>query len=318
MTATVQEIKHEVRDSGGYTRDGKPFEDHVYKVRWSSPDHYPIASVGKSSGGITVPYWHSVHPFLAYMYAVEISVEKDEEKPNWTIVKVRFEPPVLNDPFVGTATENLYNKTVVVQTQESVEQINADAYGQAIKNSANCIYDVSLQETFYDEVITIAFKANASGFNPDRLSQYRGWINDRALTMTIGSWSKTFETYTCKLQKVDYSTIYTPLGSPAFDCQIELGYRKNYRPDDDVINPPIANLKTYGWLRLIEDRGFQYLQSGKLVPFMDETNTAPSSVPGYLDGSGGKYDITLTGKPKMNCITTCKIIDFKTTELGKI
>lgn len=57
MAATVLEVFHLATDSGGYDQDGKPFEKHTYKVRWSSPDHYPLDSIGKNANGVYVPYW---------------------------------------------------------------------------------------------------------------------------------------------------------------------------------------------------------------------------------------------------------------------
>lgn len=140
--------------------------------------------------------------------------------------------------------------------------------------------------------------------------------------MTIGNWSRSFLPYCLKIQKVDYSTTYSPVGIPAFDVQIELGHRKNNRINDVVSNSadfPLVVGANYGWLRLIQDRGYRYKVTGKYIPFMDDTGTQPSTVPQYLDGTGDKYDVSVNGnKPKLICYQTLPAINFNITELKKI
>jgi hypothetical protein len=197
--------------------------------------------------------WQS-HPYDPWMYvnsktATQIAPDVVEVTVNYT----RAQDPLAMDPqFSWTSTSN-------------AENIDSDADGKPIINSAGDTFTDPIQEDYYD--LVLSYSDNQSSFDPVTARKYQGCVN-----------SDTFLNFPTKTVKCTKYTATRQRIADIYYWQRDMEFVMRYDPN---------NALATGWIRRLMDKGFNKLGTGGTREVIKDTNGDAMSEPTLLNGEGG-------------------------------
>lgn len=197
--------------------------------------------------------WQS-HPYDPWMYVKNKNAEQVSEN----IVKVSVTYTRAQDPF---AMDPQYSWT----STSNSENVDSDAEGKPIINSAGDTYSDPIQEDYYDIILT--YSDNQSSYDPVAARKYQGSVN---VDVFLGFPVKTVKCtkYTATRQRI----------ADVYYWQREMEFVMRYDPN---------NALATGWLRRLMDKGFNKKNASGVREVIKDSNGEAMSEPSLLNGEGG-------------------------------
>ena len=259
---------------------------HGYEVEFDAADApglRPVLALTASAGGVSVPaYWAELDGDWPYWYVKHKNPRPADSPFRW-MVEVVYE--YYDNPLVRPPQVSWQGRTVT-------EQIDRDADGAPLVNSADEPFDPAITEEFEDRILRVEF--NVANFNATAYEDYIHAINGSDWTPAVVG--RTFAAYTVKCLSI--SGRPERVGNVHYHhvtCEFEIR-------DDGIAeggNP-------LGWRRRLLDQGFRTKDPAGYHTITDQEGN-PLTHPVPLDGNGGKLN---GGEPVFLVYTTKKTKDF--------
>lgn len=249
------------------TSSDTPGESWSYLVEFDDKATPLASALTASVGGTAIPHKGTVSGGLT---VTQVEARRDRDNPTLAQVTVTWGIPS-DGGGGGSGGEGdpgvKWNATISVEGVEFRETVTQDKDGKNIENSAKQPFDPPLEQTYYDEQVTVSFNSWLVDLN--NIEATRGKINSASVTMTVNGLTRTFAAKTLKLTAAKYTTTVGDGGQTYWDIDYTLLYRKD------------------GWKRKVVDRGYYERIGGKLIQIKDQYGE-PVTSPSYLDGTGKK------------------------------
>jgi hypothetical protein len=215
----------------------------------------------------SIPETGDPHP-SGYLRVKSKSAVRTKESPFCFLVTVNWGST--SESPVQFPTGAKWNVEISVDGVEYSQPAYKDVNGAALVNSAGDPFDPPLEQTYYDEEITVSF--NTRTVDASAIESARGKTNSASFSFTVAGLSRTFATKTLKLVKASYSTVYENN-----DSYWKVSYVFRHRVDT--------------WTRTVLDQGYNAWDSvaSKLVIIKDK-NGDPVNTPAMLDSDGAVTD----------------------------